>query len=76
MMIIRIICEKLYRKALFLYISLLHFFSQTMIKNHKVFGNTSIIIMVGKVILLLVNAQHIIEGCYNFRESSTILGYN
>ena len=46
-------------------------FSQTMIKNHKVFGNTSIIIMVGKVILFLVNAQHIIEGCYNFRESST-----
>ena len=51
-------------------------FSQTMIKNHKVFGNTSIVIMVGKVILLLVNAQHIIEGFYNFRESSTILGYN
>ena len=51
-------------------------FSQTMIKNHKVFGNTSIIIMVGKVILLLVNAQHIIEGCYIFRESSAILGYN
>ena len=52
--------------------------SQTMIKNHKVFGNTSIIIiiMVGKVILLLVNSQHIIEGCYKFRESSTILGYN
>ena len=51
-------------------------FSQTMIKNHKMFGNTSIIIMVGKVILLLVNAQQIIKGCYNFRESSTILGYN
>ena len=51
-------------------------FSQTMIKNHIVFGNTSIIIMVGKVILLLVNAQQVIKGCYNFRESSTILGYN
>ena len=51
-------------------------FSQTMIKYHKVFGNTSIVIMVGKVILLLVNAQHIIEGYYNFRESSTILGHN
>ena len=50
--------------------------SQTMIKNHKVFGNTSIIPMVGKVILLLVNAQQVIKGCYNFRESSTILGYN
>ena len=41
-------------------------FSQTMIKNHKVFGNTSIIIMVGKVILILVNAQHIIEGFLQF----------
>ena len=47
-----------------------------MIKNHKVLGNTSIITMVGIVILLLVNAQQIIKGCYNFRESSTILGYN
>ena len=47
-----------------------------MIKNHKVFGNTSIITMVGKVILLLVNAQQVIKGCYNFRESSTILGFN
>ena len=34
-------------------------FSQTMIKNHIVFGNTSIITMVGKVILLLLNAQQI-----------------
>ena len=51
-------------------------FSQTMIKNYIVFGNTSIIIMVGKVILLLVNAQQVNKGCYNFRESSTILGYN
>ena len=51
-------------------------FSQAMIKNHKVFGNTSIITMVGKVILLLINAQQVIQGCYNFRESSTILGYN
>ena len=51
-------------------------FSQTMIKNHKVFGNTSIITMVSKVILLLVNAQQVIKGCYNFRESSTILGFN
>ena len=50
--------------------------SQTMIKNHKVFGNTSILSMVGKVILLLVNAQQVITGCYTFRESSTILGYN
>ena len=32
--------------------------------------------MVGKVILLLVNAQQVIKGCYNFRESSTKLGYN
>ena len=60
MMIIRIIYELLYRKALFLYIFLLHF-SQTMFKNHKMFGNTSIIIMVGKVILLLVNAQQIVK---------------
>ena len=53
-------------------------FSQTMIKNHKVFGNTSILTLVGRVILLdlLVNAQQIIKGCYSFRESSTILGYN
>ena len=51
-------------------------FSQTMIKNHKVFGNTSIISMVGKVILLLVHAQQVIKSCYNFRESYTILGYN
>ena len=51
-------------------------FSQTMIKNHIVFGNTSIITMVGKVILLLVNAQQVIKGCYNFRESSNTLGYN
>ena len=47
-----------------------------MVKNHKVFGNTSIFTMVGRVILLVVNAQQIIKGCYIFRESSTILGYN
>ena len=41
-------------------IYLLHF-SQTMVKNHKMFGNTSIIIMVGKVILLLVNTQQIVK---------------
>ena len=45
-------------------------------KNHKVFGNASIITMVGKIILLLVNAKQVIKSCYNFRESSTILGYN
>ena len=39
-----------------------------MVKNHKMFGNTSILIMVGKVILLLVNAQQLVKGCYNFRE--------
>ena len=74
-MIIRIIYELLYKKALFLYIFLLHF-SQTMIKNHKVFGNTSIIPMVSKVILILVTAQHIAKGCYNFRKLFTILGHN
>ena len=74
-MIIRIIYELLYKKALFLYIYLLHF-SQTMVKNHKMFGNTSIIIMVSKVILLLRYAQQIVKGCYNFRESSTTLGHN
>ena len=51
-------------------------FSQIMVRNHKMFGNTSIFIMVGRVILLLINAQQIVKGCYNFRESSTILGYN
>ena len=32
-----------------------------MVKNHKMFGNASIIIMVGKVILLLVNTQQIVK---------------
>ena len=51
-------------------------FSQTMAKNHKMFRNTSIFLMVGKVILLLIYAQQIVQGCYNFRESSSILGHN
>ena len=51
-------------------------FSQTMVKNHKMFGNTSIFLMVGKVILLLIYAQQIVKGCYNLRESSTTLGHN
>ena len=39
-------------QAFFVYIfSALIVHSQTMIKNHYMFGNTSIIVMVGKVIL-------------------------
>ena len=75
MMIIRIIYELLYMKASFLYI-IYCTFSQTMIKNHKMFGNTSIRIMVGKVILLLVYVQQVVKGCYNFRKLSTTLGHN
>ena len=62
-------------KALFLYI-IYCTFSQTMVKNHKMFGNTSILIMVSKVIFLLVYAQQVVKGCYNFRKSSTMLGHN
>ena len=50
-------------KALFLYINLQHLFlilSQTMVKNHKLFGNTSITFMVGKVILLIKNVQQLL----------------
>ena len=47
-----------------------------MIKNHKMFGNTSMITMVGKVILLFIYVQQIVKGCYNFRESSATLGHN
>ena len=47
-----------------------------MAKNHKMFRNTSIVIMVGKVILLFLYVQQIVKGCYNIRESSTTLGHN
>ena len=42
-------------QAFFVYIfsALIVHFSQTMIKNHYMFGNTSIIVMVGKVILII-----------------------
>ena len=49
-----------------------------MIKNHIMFGNTSMIIMVGKVILLLhiCSTKNIkVQGCYIFRESFTLLGH-
>ena len=35
-----------------------------MVKNHIMFGNTSIMTMVGKVILLFIHVQQVIEGCY------------
>ena len=41
-------------QAFFVYIfSALIVHSQTMIKNHYMFGNTSIMVMVGKVILII-----------------------
>ena len=54
MMIIGIIHIILYMQAFFMYIfSALIVHSQTMIKNHYMFGNTSIMVMVGKVILII-----------------------
>ena len=50
------------------------YFPKTMVKNHKMFGNTSIIIMVGRVILLFKVMLNISKGCYIFRKSSTTLG--
>ena len=73
-----ILWNTLYESIIFVHSfpALLSQITQTMIKNHNLFANTSIAFMVGRVILLLKCVQQILKGCLNFRESSTILGKN
>ena len=73
-MMIRIIYESIVFVQKFT--ALLCPFPKTMIKNHNMFGNTSIMTMVGKVLFLFIYAQQVIKGCYNFRESSITLGHD